>query len=78
MAWPLITFPDKLNFHLNDEDIVLHHFDKGHTDGDVIVQFKKANVVHTGDASVHYGYPIADIRDQVAAGLTLPTNKKRS
>src|SRR5688572_22370 len=49
-AWPVITFGDKLNFHLNDEDIMLHHFDKGHTDGDVIIQFKKANVLHTGDA----------------------------
>lgn len=60
-AWPLITFADKLNFHLNDEDIVLHHFDLGHTDGDIIVQFKKANVVHTGDAFVRYGYPYIDL-----------------
>jgi glyoxylase-like metal-dependent hydrolase (beta-lactamase superfamily II) len=60
-AWPTITFADKLNFHLNDEDIVLHHFDIGHTDGDVIVQFTKANVVHTGDAFVRYGYPYIDL-----------------
>ena len=60
-AWPAITFADKLNFHLNDEDIILHHFDVGHTDGDVIVQFKKANVVHTGDAFVRYGYPFIDV-----------------
>ena len=46
---------------MNDEDIVLHHFDLGHTDGDVIVQFKKANVVHTGDAFVRYGYPYIDL-----------------
>ncbi len=60
-AWPLVTFSDKINFHLNDEDIVLHHFDIGHTDGDIIVQFTKANVVHTGDAFVRYGYPFIDI-----------------
>ncbi|MBP9925872.1 MAG: MBL fold metallo-hydrolase [Cyclobacteriaceae bacterium] len=60
-AWPLITFADKINFHLNGEDIILHHFDKGHTDGDVIVQFKNANVVHTGDAFVRYGYPYIDL-----------------
>jgi len=60
-AWPAITFADKLNFHLNDEDIILHHFDIGHTDGDIIVQFKKANIVHTGDAFVRYGYPFIDI-----------------
>lgn len=60
-ALPVITFSDKLNFHLNDEDIVLHHFDAGHTDGDLIVQFKNANVVHTGDAFVRYGYPFIDV-----------------
>lgn len=60
-AWPAITFADKLNFHLNDEDIILHHFDVGHTDGDVIVQFKKANIVHTGDTFVRSGYPFIDV-----------------
>jgi cyclase len=60
-ALPVITFVDKLNFHLNDEDVVLHHFDAGHTDGDLIVQFKNANVLHTGDAFVRYGYPFIDI-----------------
>jgi cyclase len=60
-AWPVVTFPDKMNFHLNDEDIELLHFDRGHTDGDVIVHFKKANVYHTGDAFVRYGYPYIDL-----------------
>jgi glyoxylase-like metal-dependent hydrolase (beta-lactamase superfamily II) len=60
-AWPLVTFPDKMTFHLNDEDIELLHFDRGHTDGDVIVHFKKANVYHTGDAFVRYGYPYIDM-----------------
>ncbi len=60
LAWPMVTFADKLNFHLNGEDVILHHFDRGHTDGDVIVQFKNANVVHTGDAFVRYGYPYID------------------
>jgi cyclase len=60
-AWPMVTFTDKINFHFNDEDILLHHIDRGHTDGDVIIQFKKANVVHTGDAFVRYGYPYIDI-----------------
>jgi cyclase len=60
-ALPEITFADKMNFHLNDEDIELIHLDKGHTDGDVIVHFKKANVYHTGDAFVRYGYPFIDL-----------------
>ncbi len=60
-ALPVITFADKLNFHLNDEDIELIHLDNGHTDGDVLVHFMKANVYHTGDAFVRYGYPFIDV-----------------
>lgn len=60
-ALPVITFADRLVFHLNDEDIELMHFDKGHTDGDVIIRFKNANVYHTGDAYVRYGYPYVDM-----------------
>jgi cyclase len=60
-ALPVITFADKLNFHLNAEDIELIHLDKGHTDGDVIVHFKNANVFHMGDAYVRYGYPFIDV-----------------
>jgi cyclase len=59
-ALPIVTFSDKLNFHLNDEDIELIHLDRGHTDGDVAIYFKKANVIHTGDAFVRYGYPFID------------------
>ncbi len=59
-AWPVITFADKLNFHLNDEDIELIHLDPAHTDGDVAVHFKKANVYHMGDMFVTYGYPYID------------------
>ena len=60
-AWPVITLADRLNFHLNDEDIELIHLDPGHTDGDIIIHFKKANVYHTGDAFVRYGYPYIDL-----------------
>lgn len=60
-ALPVITFSDKLNFHLNEEDIELIHLDRGHTDGDVIVKFKNANVFHMGDAFVRYGYPFIDV-----------------
>lgn len=60
-ALPDITFADKLNLHINDEDIELIHFDPGHTDGDVIVHFKKANAYHMGDMFVTYGYPFIDV-----------------
>ena len=60
-ALPVITFADKLNFHLNDEDIELIHFDPAHTDGDIAIHFKNANVYHTGDMFVRYGYPFIDM-----------------
>jgi cyclase len=59
-ALPVITFSNKLTFHLNDEDIELIHFDPAHTDGDVMVYFRNANVYHTGDMFVRYGYPFID------------------
>lgn len=59
-AWPMISFSDKLNFYLNQEDIELLHVSPGHTDGDVVVHFKKANVFHMGDLFVTYGYPYID------------------
>ena len=60
-ALPTITFASKMNFHLNDEDIELIHFDPGHTDGDIAVHFKNANVYHTGDMFVRYGFPFIDV-----------------
>ncbi len=59
-AWPVITFSEKLNFYLNQEDIELVHVNPAHTDGDVVVHFKKANVFHMGDMFVTYGYPYID------------------
>jgi cyclase len=60
-ALPVITFSDKISFHLNDEDIDAFHFTHGHTDGDVVIYFRKANVFHTGDIFVRYGYPFIDV-----------------
>jgi len=59
-AWPIVTFSGKLNFYLNQEEIELLHVSPGHTDGDVVVHFKKANVYHMGDMFVTYGYPYID------------------
>ena len=60
-AWPAITFPERLSLHLNGQDIDLIHFEPGHTDGDVIIYFRQANVFHMGDVFVRYGYPYIDV-----------------
>lgn len=59
-AWPEITFADRMNVHLNDEDIELYHFTNGHTDGDVVVRFVKANVYHVGDLFNRGSFPFID------------------
>lgn len=59
-AWPEITFADRMNFHLNNEDIELYHFTNGHTDGDVVIRFVKANVYHLGDLFNRGSFPYID------------------
>ena len=60
-ALPLITFNDSTTLHVNGEDAVAFHVAPAHTDGDVIVWFPKANVVHMGDTFFSATYPIIDL-----------------
>jgi cyclase len=48
-ALPVITYHDGLMLHLNGDEVRTIHFGHGHTDGDSIVVWKKANIVHMGD-----------------------------
>lgn len=57
---PNITVSDKMTFYFGNEEIMTHHLEKAHTDGDILVQFKKSNVIHTGDAFVNGQYPFID------------------
>src|SRR6266853_4802101 len=59
-ALPIITFNDRATVHLNGEDIRAIHFPNGHTDGDSVIFFPQANVVHMGDDFVTYGFPFVD------------------
>lgn len=60
-ALPKLTFTDSIRFHWNNETIdVIHHNSAGHTDGDAVVYFKNANVVHTGDLYFAGMYPFID------------------
>ena len=60
-ALPAITFTDSVSFHLNGDDIVAVPIAPAHTDGDVVVYFTKANVVHMGDTYVTPRYPFVDL-----------------
>tara|TARA_R110001606_G_scaffold76409_3_gene176688 strand:- start:5417 stop:6352 length:936 start_codon:yes stop_codon:yes gene_type:complete len=48
-ALPVITYHDGLKLHLNGDEVRIQHMKHGHTDGDSIIFWKKANVVHMGD-----------------------------
>lgn len=60
VALPIITFNDSITFHLNNQEIQVIHQDNSHTDGDSIVFFKTANVVHMGGIFFNGLYPFID------------------
>ena len=57
---PKMSFNQDMELRINQETIHLFHVKNAHTDGDIIVHFKKHNVIHTGDVFVTYGYPFID------------------
>jgi len=61
VALPIVTFTDAVSFYLNGDSIHAFHVAPAHTDGDVIIWFRHANVVHMGDTYVRYGYPFIDL-----------------
>jgi len=61
VALPVVTFEHDVTFHMGDETIRCLHVERAHTDGDVIVRFEKANVIHMGDTFFNTMYPIIDL-----------------
>ncbi len=61
-ALPVITFNDEANFYFNGDRVHVFHVDPAHTDGDAIVHWVEANVMHTGDLfrTTSTGYPFID------------------
>lgn len=58
---PIITFEKRTTLHFNSDDAEVIHIRPAHTDGDAIVFFRKANVIHTGDGFFHGFYPFIDV-----------------
>jgi cyclase len=59
-ALPVVTFTDAVTFHINGDSVVATHVPPAHTDGDAIVHFVKANVIHMGDVFHNTGLPFVD------------------
>ena len=57
---PVITFSDQMTIHLNGDAAQIIHFAKAHTDGDAVIKFKEANVIHTGDILFNGMFPYID------------------
>jgi len=59
-AWPVITFNDEVNFYQNGQEIEVFHVATAHTDGDALIYFRTADVLHMGDVFFHGSYPFID------------------
>jgi glyoxylase-like metal-dependent hydrolase (beta-lactamase superfamily II) len=60
-ALPVVTFSETVTFHLNGDEIHAFHVENAHTDGDAIIVFRNAGVVHMGDTYFNGLYPFIDI-----------------
>lgn len=60
-ALPVITFSDRMTFHVNGEEAIAIHIPKAHTDGDAVIHFRNANVIATGDLSFRGMFPFIDL-----------------
>jgi cyclase len=79
-ALPIVTFGANLTFHLNGDDIRVVHVEQAHTDGDALVYWTRANVLHTGDVyfngmlsfiDLDSGGTIAGLRSAVGEALAM-------
>ena len=59
-TFPDTTFTDGWRRDFGDEIVSARHYGPGHTSGDVVVHFEKANVVHVGDLGFNRLYPVLD------------------
>ena len=60
-AWPMVTYDESISIHFDDDDIRAVHYPNGHTDGDSVIFFTKANVVHLGDDFFAGRFPFVDL-----------------
>jgi glyoxylase-like metal-dependent hydrolase (beta-lactamase superfamily II) len=58
-ALPVITFADTAALHFNDDDLEFTHLPNAHTETDIVVRFRRANVLHMGDLFTA-GFPFID------------------
>jgi glyoxylase-like metal-dependent hydrolase (beta-lactamase superfamily II) len=62
-ALPVVTYTDNMTLRFNGEEIYVYHPEPAHTDGDSIIYFRHANVVHVGDVPSSLRYPNIGVDD---------------
>jgi cyclase len=61
-ALPVVTFEDGVTLHLNGDTLHVVHAAHAHTDGDSLVHWQMANVLHMGDTFFHkMSFPFIDL-----------------
>jgi glyoxylase-like metal-dependent hydrolase (beta-lactamase superfamily II) len=58
--YPDQTFDKELKLKMGDEKLTGHYFGAGHTNGDAIYHFEKANIMHLGDLMFNKRHPFVD------------------
>ena len=66
---PKLTYKQQLQLHINGDSIRVVHLPQGHTDGDSVVLFQSANVVHVGDHFFNGAFPYIDINNGSVSGF---------
>jgi glyoxylase-like metal-dependent hydrolase (beta-lactamase superfamily II) len=59
-AYPDETFPETWKADVGSEVISAKHYGPGHTGGDIVIFFERANMVHVGDLMSHVRHPRVD------------------
>ena len=60
-ALPVLTFSDTATLYFNGQTVKSIHTPHAHTDGDSIVFFKEANIIHMGDNYFNGLFPFIDM-----------------
>ncbi len=59
--WPTVTFSQSSTFHFNGQTVKVIHTPHAHTDGDSIIYFEDANILHMGDNYFKGMFPYIDV-----------------
>ncbi len=60
-ALPIVTFTRDMKIYRNGDTLSIFYAPNAHTDGDAIIHFEKANVIHMGDTFFNGLYPFVDL-----------------